>query len=76
MINVPILSVIIGEMLWDPKDVNGKIHVNMMACFTNIGDNLEALKGGQGRDHYRVFIKNQFQWYLEIEYLSVGMSFC
>ena len=31
MINAPIVSVIIGEMLWDPKDVERQTHTNMMA---------------------------------------------
>ena len=57
MINAPIFSVIIGEMMWDPKDVEKQPHADMMACFTDVGDDLEALQGGQGRDIYRFFIK-------------------
>ena len=43
LINAPIFSVIIGEMMWDLEDVKGQKHANMMACFTDIGDNSEAL---------------------------------
>ena len=52
MINAPIVSVIIGEMLWDPEDVEGEMHAVTMACFTDVGDNLEALQGGQRQDFY------------------------
>ena len=76
MINAPIVSVIIGEMLWDPKDIEGKTHTNMMAWFIDVGGDLEALQGGQGRDRYRVVIKNQLQWSLSIDCLYVGLSFC
>ena len=41
----------------------------------DVGDDLAALQGGQGWDRYRVFIKNQLQRYLKIDYLSVGLSF-
>ena len=37
IINAPIVSVVIVEMLWVPKDVKVQIHANMMACFTDIG---------------------------------------
>ena len=47
----------------------------MMVCFMDVGDNLEALQGDQGRDRYRVVIKNQFQWSVEIDYLYMGLSF-
>ena len=67
MINATIVSVIIGEMLWDPKDVKGQKHANMMACFTDVGDDLEALQVSQGQYRYRVVIKNQLQWSLEID---------
>ena len=75
VINAPIFSVIIGEMLWDPKDVEGQTHVNMMACLTDVGEDSEALQGIQGQDLYRVVIKNQLQWYLVIDFLTVGLSF-
>ena len=75
MINAPIFSVIIGDMLWDLKHVERQTHANIMACFTDVGDDSEALKGGQGPDCYQVIIKNQLQWYLAIDYLSVGLSY-
>ena len=31
MINTPIVSVIIGEMMWDLEDVEEQTHANMMA---------------------------------------------
>ena len=64
MINAPIFSVIIGEIMWDPKDVERQTHTNMMACFTDIGDDSEVLKSSHGRDRYRVVIKKQVQWSL------------
>ena len=51
-------------MLRDPKYVEGQTHANMMVCFTDIEEDSEALQVGQGRDRYRVFIKNQLQWSL------------
>ena len=71
-----IVSVIIGEMLWDPKDVEGQTHSNIVVCFTDVWGNLEALQGGQGQDWYRIFIKNQLHWYMVIDFLSMGLSLC
>lgn len=61
VINEPIVSAIIGEMLWDHEEVEGKMHANMMACFMDVGDDSEALQGCQWRDLYNVVIKNQLQ---------------
>ena len=67
MMNTPIFSVIIGEMLCDPEDVKGETHARMMACFTEVGDDSEALQDGQWQDIYHVVIKNQLQWSLAID---------
>lgn len=75
LINAPIVDVIIGDMLWDPEDVEGQTHANMMACFEDVADESEALEGGQGLDRYRVVIKNRLQFFLGIDYLSAGLSF-
>ena len=64
MINATIDSVIIGEMPWDPEDVEGQTHANVMTCFTDVGDDSEALQGVQGRYCNRFVINNQLQWYL------------
>ena len=49
--------------------------MNMMAYFTDVGEDSEALQGIQGQDRYWVVIKNLLQWSLVIDYLSVGLSF-
>ena len=54
-------------MLWDLKDLEGQPHATMMACFTDIGEDSEALQGSQGQYCYRVVIKNLLQWYLKID---------
>ena len=61
LINVPIADVIIGDMLWDPEDIEGQTHANMMACFEKFADKSEALACGQGLDRYRDVIKNNLQ---------------
>ena len=43
MINVPIASGVIGEIMWDPEDFKGYMHTNIMACFTDVGEDSEAL---------------------------------
>ena len=62
-------------MLWDPKDIEGQTHTNMMECFIECEDDLEDLQVRQGRDLYRVTIKNPLQFSLEIDYLRVELSF-
>ena len=46
MINAHIFSVIIGEILWESKYVEGQMYANMMTCFMHVGDNSEALQSG------------------------------
>ena len=49
--------------------------MNMMACFIECADDLEELKAGQKQDRYHVTIKKPLQFYLEIYYLRVELSF-
>ena len=65
LINAPIVEVIIGEMLWDPEDIDGFTHKNMMSSF----------KEGEGCDRFCIEINNPVQFSLAIEYLQAGLSF-
>lgn len=75
LINAPIVNTIIGEMLWDPDDVEGVTYENMMKGFEDFADSSEQLADGEGGDRFRVVIKNPVQFNLAIDYLRVGCSF-
>jgi len=75
LINAPIVNVIIGQMLWDPEDVEGQTHASMIVCFRDGVDKMEALLDGQGYEGYSVVIKNRLQLFLAIDYLATGLSF-
>lgn len=75
LINTPIVTKVIGGMLWDPEDVNGLMHSNVIACFENCVGDAEVLGDSKGQDQFHVIIKNMFQLKLPIDYLQVGLSF-
>lgn len=75
VINAPIVDVIIGDMLWDPEDIECETRSKMMLCFTEFVDNSKKLPDGQGVSRYRVSIKNMLQFSLGVDFLSVGLSF-
>ena len=75
IINTPIFTVIIEEILWDTKYIKGQTQENMMAFFIDYADKLEELRGGQGQDNYHVNTKKLLQFSLDIEYLRVGLRF-
>ena len=72
---MPIVTVIIVEMLWDPKDIKCHTHVNIMGCFIYCVDYSEDLQVVQGRYRYCVTIKNLLQLSLKIDHLLVGLNF-
>lgn len=75
LINAPIVNVIIGDMLWNPDDIDGDTHARMMAAFEDVADESELLEAGEGVDRRCVLIKNSLQFSLAIDYLRAGCSF-
>lgn len=75
LINAPIVDVIIGKMLWDPEDTEGQTHARMMASFSDVADESEALPEGHGSNRYRIVIKSRLQFFLAIDFLAAGLSF-
>ena len=47
LINTDIVNTIIGDMLWDPEDVSGETHANMLRPFQNFADATEELEEGE-----------------------------
>jgi len=76
LINAPIVKVIIGELLWDPDDIDGSTHKNMMSSFIDYVDESEVMEEGEeGGDRFCIEINNPVQFSLAIEYLQAGLSF-
>ena len=75
LINAPIVNVIIGEMLWDPEDIDGSTHTNTMSSFKDYVDESEEVEEGEGADRFCIEINNPVQFSLAIEYLPAGLSF-
>ena len=74
-INSPIVDKIIGDMLWDPDEVEGESHTKMMQPFVDIADGSEDLEDGEGVDRYRIDIKNSLQFDLAVGYLAAACTF-
>jgi hypothetical protein len=62
-------------MLWDPEDIDGEKHSRMIGAFEDFVDVSENLLEGEGSDRYRFVIRHPVQFYLSIDYVSVGCSF-
>lgn len=76
LINAGIVTIIIGEMLWDPEDFEGETHSKMLSAFVDCRDVTENLESDEvGNDRFMVVIKNQVQFNLAVDYVSVGCSF-
>lgn len=75
LIIAPIVDLSTGNILKDPKDIKSQMHANMMTCFQDVLDDFEALAGSQGLNSFRVVIKNNLEFSLRINYLSVGLTF-
>ena len=73
--NGPIIDKIIGEMLWDPDDIDGQSHASMMMPFQDIAEESENLRDGEGVDRYRIVIKNRLQYNLAVKYMAASLSF-
>ena len=67
LIDAPIVNVIIGEMLWDPEDIDGSTHTNMMSSFKDHVDESEEVEEGEGADRFCIAINNPVQFSLAIE---------
>ena len=72
LINTDIVDTIIGDMLWDPEDVSGETHANMLRPFQYFADATEELEEGE---KVEIVIKNKVQFYLAIGYLKASCSF-
>ena len=68
LINTDIVNIIIGDMLWDPEDVSGETHANMLRPFQNFADATEELEEGE---KVEIVIKNVVQFSLAI---SAGLT--
>jgi hypothetical protein len=68
LINGPIVDVIIGEMLWDPEDIDGETQSRMIGAFEDFVHVTENLPEEEGSDRYRFVIRNPVQLYLSIDY--------
>ena len=75
LVNAPIVSVIIGEMLWDPDEIEGDTHEKMMSSFEDYADPTEELADGQDVDRLCMTIANQVQFGLAIDYFRIGCTF-
>ena len=75
IINASIVDKIIGDMLWDPDEVEGESHTKMMQPFVDIADGSEDLEDGEDVDRYRIDIKNPLQFDLAVEYLAAACTF-
>ena len=62
-------------MVWDPEDIKGQTHSNIMECFVSCADYSRELQVVQGQDCYRVNIKKPLNLSMAIYYLWVGLSF-
>lgn len=76
LINAPIITVIIEDMPWDLRDVDGQTYDNMIACFEDCSNIAESLREGESQGRYRFMIKNVLQFKLKIDFPSAGLSFC
>lgn len=75
LINTPIVNVIIDELLWNPYDVKGVMHENIIKGFEDYAKAFMRYVDEEGGDRSRVIIKNAVKFYLAIDYLCVGCSF-
>ena len=75
LVNATVVNVIIGDMLWDPEDIDGETHAKMMHPFLDFADAVKELEEGKGVDRYCIVIKNPAQFSLAIGYLKASCSF-
>ena len=54
------MNVIIGDMLWDPEDIDGERHAKMMRLFEDFADGVEELEEGEGVERYCIVIKIRY----------------
>ena len=58
IINASIVDKIIGDMLWDPDEVESESHTKMMQPLIDIADGSEDLEDGEVVDRYRVITRS------------------
>jgi len=51
-INRLIINAIIGDLLWDPEEVDGNMRANTMNCFKEYADESRQLQRGKEADHF------------------------
>lgn len=74
LFNASIVDVIIGKVQWNPEDLEGQTHSKMMAYFSDVTEESEALTNSNGSDRYRIVMKNRVQFFLAIDFLAAGLS--
>ena len=75
LINSPIVTVVMGNMLWDPNNLNGQMHWNMMSLFEDCTGDMEAPEDGEGKYCYYMTIKNLLKFRLDVDYVLYGVRF-
>ena len=73
LINAPIVNVIIGEMIWDPEDIDSSTHTNMMSSFKHYINESNYVEEGEGADQFCIQINNHVHFSLAIQYLQAGL---
>ena len=61
--------------MWDPDDIDGDTHANMIGTFKDLADEAKDLEAGEGDDQLCIIIKNPIQFILAVDYLCIGCSF-
>ena len=62
-------------MLWDPEDIDGSTHINMISSFKHYVDQSKEVEEGEGADRFCIQINDQVHFSLTIEYLQAGLPF-
>eukprot|EP00957_Ditylum_brightwellii_P096370 7339341-Ditylum_brightwellii.AAC.1 len=76
IINAPIVNTIIGEMLWDPGEIDGQTHAMLMMSLKETNDESKDLGEGQGDGCHHIIIRNCLQYDLAVRYLAASCTFC
>ena len=62
-------------MLWDPEDIDGSTHTNMMSSFKHYVNETNYVEEGEEADQFCIQINNHVQFSLAMEYIQAGLSF-
>lgn len=75
LLDAPIVNVIIGDMLWDPEDIDGYTHAKMLSSFQYLAGAAEDQHTEEEDDRLYIFINNPIQFTLAIYYIHARCSF-